>query len=144
MSFDVIRYAQRFSVRRLALFALAVLLTALVAYVISGIAYIYNSGGPVGIHQRNVTRELTEWKQTYGKVSSHHEAIRTAEMLEYVQSYYVPAEGYRSTPEIEAAQQIQRRETTDTFIEVLRDYTGKDFGTDSAQWLNYLHGQSTE
>ena len=130
--------------RRLTLTAGLVLLTilafCLICYVVFGIV----SDHAVGIHQRSVTRSLAEWKQDYGNVSSHHDAIRTTEMLEYVQRYHVPAEGYNSSPEIETALQMQRQETVEAFVAALRRFTGKDFGTDSGQWLKYLSVQKTE
>lgn len=92
----------------------------------------------VGIHQRSVTLELAQWQSDYGTIESQHNAVRTAEMLEYVQWYYVPGEGYHSTPEIESALQLQRQNTIDAFLASLCDYTGEDFGTDSAKWLAFL------
>jgi hypothetical protein len=91
-----------------------------------------------GIHQRGVTRELGQWKTEYSAIATHHDALRTAGMLEYVEHYYVPGEGYRSTPAIEAALQRQRQDTMDAFVAALRAYTGADFGSDSAKWLEYL------
>lgn len=108
-----------------ALVLLSILASCLIGYLLFDAVSDYS----VGIHQRNVTRELAAWKHEYGNVSSHHDAIRTAQMLGYVQHYYVPAEGYRSTKEIEAAQQMQRQETVDAFVAALQRFTGKDFGT---------------
>jgi hypothetical protein len=119
---------------------LSILAICLIGYVFFGIV----SNHAVGVHQRSVTRSLAEWKQEYGNISSHRDAIRTAEMLEYVQRYYVPAEGYRSSPEIETALQMQRQETVESFVAALRRFSGKDFGTDSGQWLKYLSVQKTE
>ena len=144
MSTDATNHEHRFSVRSFTLVAAVVLLTLLVIYLSGFAAYVYLSGGPSGIHQRSVTRSLAEWEQEHRSVSSHEDAIRTANMLEYAQQYYVPGGEYRSTPEIEAALQMQRRETIEAFVKALRDYTGEDFGTDSAQWLKYLHDQTTE
>lgn len=90
-----------------------------------------------GVHQRSVTQSLSDWKVEYSKIESH-DAVRAAEMLEYVKGYYVPAEGYRSTPEIEAALESQRQDTIDAFVAALREYTNKDFGEDSEAWLANL------
>ena len=93
----------------------------------------------VGSHQRDVTRTLAEWKAEYSGISSHGDAVRTAEMLEYVQGYYVVGEGYRSRPHVEDALKVQRQETVDSFVTALQAYTNQDFGTDSAKWLDYLN-----
>ncbi len=92
----------------------------------------------VNVHQRDVTRALAEWQTEYSRILSPQDAIRTAEMLAYVQGYYVPANGYRGTPETEAALQSQRKATIDCFVEALHTYTGEDFGADSEKWLEYL------
>lgn len=92
----------------------------------------------VGIHQRSVTQSLMDWKVKYSNIETHRDAVRTAEMLGYVQEYYVPAEGYGSTSEIEAALESQRQETIDAFISSLRAFTNEDFGNDSKKWLAYL------
>ncbi len=102
-------------------------------------AYMFDHG--VIIHQRSVTRELAKWAKEYNRISSHDDAIRTAEMLGYAQTYYVVGEGYRSTPEVEEALEAQRTETEAVFVKALQKYTGQDFGTNSANWLGYL-GQS--
>jgi hypothetical protein len=96
----------------------------------------------VGVYQRSVTQSLLEWKTEYSTIESQHDAVRTAEMLEYVQWYYVPGDGYRSTPEIEAVVQSQRQDTIDAFVAALRNYTNEDFGTDSAKWLAHLESST--
>ena len=98
----------------------------------------------VGIHQQSVTASLAEWGSEYRNIESQHDAIRTAEMLEYVQHHYIPGEGYRSTPEIEEELQSQRQDTIDTFVTALRAYTGEDFGTDSASWIAHLKSSGPE
>jgi hypothetical protein len=90
------------------------------------------------VHMRNVTRELAEWQAEHSRISSPEDAVRAAEMLAYVQGYYVPANGYRGTPETEAALQTQRRATSEFLVQALRTHTGKDFGVDSEKWLEYL------
>jgi hypothetical protein len=57
----------------------------------------------VGIHQRRITRELAEWEAEYSTINSTGDAIRTAEMLGYVQLYFPVGDGYRSKQSIEAA-----------------------------------------
>jgi hypothetical protein len=98
----------------------------------------------VGWHQRSVTRELAEWERMFGKVSSQQEAVHAAEMMDYAQRYYVPAAGYRSTPEIEAALSQQRQKTIDAIVEALRQFTGKNFAADSDRWLFYLRSNKID
>lgn len=98
----------------------------------------------VGIHQQSVTRELAAWEEDYRGIESHQDAVRTAEMIEYVQQYYVPKDGYRSTPRIEAALERQRQETVAAFIGSLRQHTGQNFGDDAAKWRAFLHASATE
>ena len=92
----------------------------------------------VGGHQRSVTQSLADWKTEFSTIESQHDAVRTAEMLDYVQGYYIPGEGYRSTSRIEDALQSQRQDTIDAFVAALRKYTNEDFGTDSTKWLTHL------
>jgi len=96
----------------------------------------------VGVHQRSVTRSLSDWKVEYSNIDSQLDAVRTAEMLEYVQSYYVPAGGYRSTEAIESALYTQRQETIYAFVLSLLKYTNEDFGKDSEKWLAYLQSST--
>lgn len=91
-----------------------------------------------GAHQRSVTRELAAWAVEYGVIQSHDDAVRTAEMLGYVQHYYVVQDGCRSTADIEAALESQREETVAALIAALREYSGADFGADSDKWLAHL------
>lgn len=92
----------------------------------------------VGIHQQNVVKELLQWKNEFGTIESGADALRAARIMEYIQRYYVVGEGYRGTPESEAALESQRRDTIDTFVKSLREYTHKDFGEDAAKWRRFL------
>jgi hypothetical protein len=88
----------------------------------------------VAVHQRSVTRELAEWAEEYRLVRTWAEADRGINMLEYVQWYYVPAEGYRSDPSTEAALETQRTATVNSIVAGLREFTGQDFGSDLTKW----------
>lgn len=112
--------------------------TTLAAIVIATAAWLHESLSSAAIHQRSVTRELARWAKEYGHIGSNADAVRTAEMLGYVQHYYVVADGYRSTPDVELELEKQRQITVDTFTAALREYTGQNKGTDSAAWLAYL------
>jgi hypothetical protein len=88
----------------------------------------------VAVHKRGTTRELAEWKVQYSGIRSDADAIRTAEVLGYVQIYDVPSDGYRSDPITEAALEAQRKETVDALVEALKTYTKQDFGKDASAW----------
>jgi hypothetical protein len=92
----------------------------------------------VQAHQRAVTQELSLWEAEYGRASTTNEAIRTAEMIRYVQTYYQPSDGYRGSEASENALQSQRKETIDAMVANLKSFTGQDFGTDTDAWLAYL------
>jgi hypothetical protein len=59
-------------------------------------------------------------------------------MLNYVQGYYTPGPGYRSTANTEQALQLQRERTVEAIVNALENYTGFQFGTDSEKWMAYL------
>jgi hypothetical protein len=96
----------------------------------------------VGLHQRSVTQELANWEQECGRVTSEAEVDRAVGMLEYISGYYVPADGYRSNPQTEAALEAQRAKTLSTIAGALREYTGKDLGPDAKAWRDWLATQS--
>jgi hypothetical protein len=72
-----------------------------------------------------------------------NEAIRTAEMIKYVQTYYQPSDGYPGGEASENALQSQRQETIDAMVAALKSFTGEDFGEDSDEWLVYLKSNQT-
>lgn len=97
----------------------------------------------VQAHQRAVTQELSLWEAEYGRASTANEAIRTAEMIGYVQTYYQPSDGYRGSEAIEDALQSQRQKTINAMVAALKSFTGEDFGEDADEWLIYLKSNQT-
>jgi hypothetical protein len=93
----------------------------------------------VQAHQRAVTQSLSLWEAEYGRASTLNEAIRTAEMIGYVQTYYQPSDGYRGSEASEDVLQLQRQETIDAMVAALKLFTGKDFGEDAEAWLAHLN-----
>src|SRR5687767_3709583 len=75
----------------------------------------------VGIHQKSTTRELAAWGQEFTQIRSDDEADRAVGMLRYVEGYYVPGPGYRSSQETESALETQRRKTLDTMVKALEE-----------------------
>jgi hypothetical protein len=95
----------------------------------------------VGIHQGRVMIELTAWEHEYGQVRNRQEAERAIDMLEYVQSYYVPGPGYRSNPTMEAKLESQRRQTVQAIVAGLRQFTDQDFGPDAQKWRVWMENR---
>ena len=89
-------------------------------------------------HQRGVTRSLAGWEKEYGRVQSWQEARRAADMLEYVQRYYVPGGGYQGDAATEERLEAQRARTVEAIAAGLREFTGRDFGTDAEGWQRWL------
>jgi hypothetical protein len=122
--------------RRLVVLLLGLVLAGTIVLVIYLPPRLVNYG--VGLHQRSVTRSLGEWEREYSQIKTKHDAIRAAEMLGYISTYYVPGPGYHSDPETEAALQAQRERALSTIAGALERFTGQDFGTDSGKWLEWL------
>jgi hypothetical protein len=122
--------------RRLVVPGLCLVLTGIIFLVIYLPPRLVSYG--VGLHQRSVTRSLGEWGHEYSHIQTKNDAIRAAEMLEYISTYYVPGPGYHSDPETEATLQAQRERSLSTIAAALEQFTGKDFGTDSGKWLEWL------
>lgn len=101
--------------------------------------YIHSSYG-TAIHMRNVTPELADWQARYDgrELKDDGEAKSMIEMLDYVQWYYVPSNGYRGDAATEAALQAQRSATVEAIIRPLRRYSGRDYGADVDQWRKWL------
>ncbi len=90
-----------------------------------------------GIHQQSVTRSLAEWEKEYRQIHNLEDARRSIDMLEYVQSYYLPGPGYRSDKKTEAKLNAQRAQTVHAIVSALREFTGEDFGPDAAKWQKW-------
>jgi Sec-independent protein translocase protein TatA len=91
-----------------------------------------------GVHQRGITKELADWSMEYGRVETLSEAKQAIDMLGYIEQYYVPGEGYRSNPKIEAALEAQRKKTIEAIVRALQAYSGQDIGNDREAWENWL------
>lgn len=98
----------------------------------------------VSIHQHKVKQELATWETECSTIASAEDAIRAAEMLGYVQSYYLVGDGYRSHSDTDIALENQRRSTINALVMALKRYTGMDFGADSKKWVAALAGPSSD
>jgi hypothetical protein len=95
----------------------------------------------VSIHQRDVARQLIEWRFQYSSIRTKADAIRTAEVLGYIQGYYVPSPGYRGTIDSEQQLNTQREATVEELIAALRTYTNVDCGKDASAWKTAIERQ---
>ena len=94
-----------------------------------------------GAHQRAVTAELIEWGRKYSQVHDDASAIRAAEMVSYMSTYYVPGNEYRATKKIEEELQKARDSSIDQIIVALELYTGQRHGRDHRGWSKWAHSQ---
>jgi hypothetical protein len=90
-----------------------------------------------GTHQQMVTKELAQWGQDYGVVTNLTQAVACAEMVDYMRHYYVPGDGYRGRPEVEAALEQQRAASIEQIVTALEKFTSLHFGTNTEQWRRW-------
>jgi hypothetical protein len=77
---------------------------------------------------------LAAWERQYARIENDRDAFRGIDMLQYVQTYYVPGPGYRSDPATEAALERQRQNTVIAIVKALERFTGEAHGVDVSQW----------
>jgi hypothetical protein len=98
----------------------------------------------VGFHHRAVAAELASWESEYGVVHNDKEAWRAAQMVGYIERYYVPAPGYESDSATENALEDQRERTLKAIVKALREYTGKDYGMDGKKWEEWAQNEKAK
>lgn len=91
----------------------------------------------VGVHQRSVTSSLARWAQEDSIITNEPSAIHAAEMVGYINRYYVPGEGYRGPEQIEAALEAQRQHSIEQLAASLERYTGLSYGTNVERWSEW-------
>ena len=97
--------------------------------------------GPAGIHQTSVRNKMAGREREYRTLRDWREAWLAAGMLDYTKTYYVPGPGYRGSVRTEAELEAQRARTLAAIAAGLREFTGQDFGTDTARWRQWLTEQ---
>lgn len=100
----------------------------------SVIVWPFLSKALVGIHQKAITIELSDWSLEYGTIDTWREATHAVDMLRYIEIYYVPGPGYRSYRDTERALEEQRKKTMQTIVKALQQYSGETFGNDPNAW----------
>ena len=95
----------------------------------------------VEIHQRAVTREIIEWGNKHSQINDDKSAIRAAEMIGYIDTYYVARDGYRGFDETERELESARANSLRQLVEALEAYTGRDFGNDYSAWSRWADSQ---
>lgn len=77
----------------------------------------------VGHHQRHVVRELDLWADEYSQITDRDSADRSAEMIDYISTYYTPSDGYRADPQIEQRLQNARQRSIARIADAISEYT---------------------
>jgi hypothetical protein len=85
-------------------------------------------------HQKKVAGVFQTWGESYSIVTNKASAIEAAEMMAYIERFYVPGAGYRGTPEIERELAAQREASIRRIAEALRSYTKLEHGTNVEHW----------
>ena len=98
----------------------------------------------VGVHQRAVASEIDGWANEYAVILNDADAIRSAEMLDYIAGYYLPYDGYRSFVSSENILLQSRRRAVDRIVAALYSYTGLEFGHDIAAWSEWSNTKRTD
>jgi hypothetical protein len=124
--------------RRIILMVSSLAGVAVVAHCAGGVWRLIEAGGPAGIHQTAVKNEMAAWEREYRTLRDWREAWRAAGMLDYIRTYYFPGPGYRGSARTEAELETQRARTLEAIAAGLREFTGQDFGTDTARWQEWL------
>jgi hypothetical protein len=101
----------KFSLRTLLISVAVVCLLLTFAFRALPAAIDYLQKAAVAAHQRGVTVSLVAWGEQYSQISSQHDASRAMEMIGYIETYYVPRDGYRADPRTDAALEDQRKRT---------------------------------
>ena len=91
----------------------------------------------VGQHQKSVILELIEWRDDFEEISSEAQAFDAIEMYEYISIYYTAGEGYFSSEKMSSKLEHQRRQSLDTIITSLEDFTGLQYGHDLKRWKEW-------
>jgi hypothetical protein len=127
----------RFSTRTL----LAVTASLAIACALATVGLRWLTRMGVEIHQRAVAREVTEWANEYAQINDDASAIRAAEMVGYIEAYYVVGDGYRGSDESERELETARANSLRQLIEALEVYTGNRFGDDHLAWSRWAESK---
>ena len=127
----------RFTTRKL--LAVTAALAVCCASATLGWSWLTRKG--VELHQRAVTHEIIEWGNEYSQINDDESAIRAAEMIEYIDTYYVPSDRYRGLNETERELERTRANSLRQLVEALEAYTGRGFGADYSAWSRWADSQ---
>ncbi len=123
----------RFTTR--SLLAATAVLAIIFATATIGLRWLTHKG--VEIHQRSITREIIQWGNEYAQINNDASAIRAAELIGYIKTYYVVGDGYRGPDESGRELEIARATSLRQLVEALEVYTGLRFGDDHAAWSRW-------
>lgn len=92
----------------------------------------------IGQHQKSVILYLIEWGDEFEEISSEAQAFHAIGMYEYASTYYnIAGEGYFSSEKMSSKLEYQRRQTLETIITSLEDFTGLQYGHDLKRWKEW-------
>ena len=99
----------------------------------------------IGQHQKNVILLLVEWRDDFEEISSEAHAFHAIDMYEYSSTYYnVAGEGYFSSEKMSSKLAHQRKQTLETIITSLEDFTGLQYGHDLKRWKEWREHLASE
>lgn len=127
----------RFTTRKL--LAVTAALAICCASVLLGWPWLTRKG--LELHQRAVTLEIIEWGNEYSQIDDDESAIRAAEMIGYIDAYYVPSDGYRGLDDTERELETARANSLRKLIDAIEAYTGRGFGDDYSAWSRWADSQ---
>lgn len=92
-------------------------------------------------HQKKVASAFQKWGEAYSIVTNRASAIEAAEMMAYIERFYVPGAGYRGAPEIESELAVQREASIRQIVDALRSYTKLEHGTNVVLWREWARSE---
>lgn len=92
-------------------------------------------------HQKKVAGAFQAWAEAYSTVTNKASAIEAADMMAYIERFYVPSAGYRGSPEIESELAAQREASIRRIAEALRGYTKLEHGTSVEYWSKWARSE---
>ena len=120
-----------------------ILAVGLVAIVLLTVFVLYPLVGRflIGQHQKNVILLLMEWRDEFEEISSEAQAFEAIDMYEYASKYYTAGEGYFCSEKMSSKLENQRKQTLETIIISLEDFTGLQYGHDMEKWKKWKEGK---
>lgn len=91
-----------------------------------------------------MTESIKQWGEEYSQIKTQADALRATEIMEYIQTYYVPGDGYRSNPHTENQLQLERADALNVIGAALERFTGESHGANVLEWAAWRNEVSLE